>query len=72
MCPYDRKQSWTGILSYWHLLNVTDGLTWTNRMTVQQADVLGWPFGLSTVETNATGSILSLCLINCVLMACVG
>jgi len=40
-------------------------------MTVQQADVLGWPFGLSTVETNATGSILSLCLINCVLMACV-
>jgi hypothetical protein len=72
MCPYDRKQSWTGILSYWHLLNVTDSLTWTNRMTVQQADVLGWPLGLSTLEANATGSSLSLCLINCMLLACVG
>jgi hypothetical protein len=41
-------------------------------MTVQKADVLGWPFGLSTVETNAAGSIVSLCLINCVLMAFVG
>ena len=41
-------------------------------MTVQKADVLGWPFGLSTVETNATENIVNLCLINCVLMACVG
>jgi hypothetical protein len=36
-------------------------------MTVRNADIFGWSFDLSTVETNATRSILSLCLINSVL-----
>jgi hypothetical protein len=39
-------------------------------MTVQKSDIFGWPFDLSTVETNAARSILSLCRIKCVLTCC--